>query len=142
MFAPLLAFFAVSGVVQRYWWEIKAHVPEAFAEKLALLNTLHTGRALKLGGNLSSGLMTAFVVLMALSLVVTLLLGVLMAFRFGHRRSAAICVVIGFVVPLAVILLTMTPSRESPNKSLQPTATAVMPPAAQEIMPAVAVAEH
>jgi peroxiredoxin len=33
-------------------------------------------------------------------------------------------------------------SRESPNKSLQPTATAVMPPAAQEIMPAVAVAEH
>ena len=29
-----------------------------------------------------------------------------------------------------------------PNKSLQPTATAVMPPAAQEIMPAVAVAEH
>jgi hypothetical protein len=33
-----------------------------------------------------------------------------------------------------------SPSR--PNKSLQPTATAVMPPAAQEIMPAVAVAEH
>jgi hypothetical protein len=32
------------------------------------------------------------------------------------------------------------PSR--PNKSLQPTATAVMPPAAQEIMPAVSVAEH
>jgi hypothetical protein len=29
-----------------------------------------------------------------------------------------------------------------PNQSLQPTATAVMPPAAQEIMPAVAVAEH
>jgi hypothetical protein len=29
-----------------------------------------------------------------------------------------------------------------PNKSLHPTATAVMPPAAQEIMPAVAVAEH
>jgi hypothetical protein len=29
-----------------------------------------------------------------------------------------------------------------PNKSLQPTATAVMPPAAQEITPAVGVAEH
>jgi hypothetical protein len=29
-----------------------------------------------------------------------------------------------------------------PNKSLQPTATPVMPPAAQEIMPGVAVAEH
>jgi hypothetical protein len=33
-----------------------------------------------------------------------------------------------------------SPSR--PNKSLQPTPTAVMPPAAQEIMPAVGVAEH
>jgi hypothetical protein len=32
------------------------------------------------------------------------------------------------------------PSR--PNKSLQPTATAVTPPAAQEIVPSVAVAEH
>jgi hypothetical protein len=36
----------------------------------------------------------------------------------------------------------MMNTAESPNKSLQPTATAVMPPAAQEIMPAVAVAEH
>jgi hypothetical protein len=31
---------------------------------------------------------------------------------------------------------------QRPNKSLQPTATAVTPPAAQEIVPAVAVAEH
>jgi hypothetical protein len=29
-----------------------------------------------------------------------------------------------------------------PNKSLQPTSTAVTPPAAQEIVPAVDVAEH
>jgi hypothetical protein len=29
-----------------------------------------------------------------------------------------------------------------PNKSLQPTPTAVTPPAAQEIVPAVGVAEH
>jgi hypothetical protein len=29
-----------------------------------------------------------------------------------------------------------------PNKSLQPTATPVTPPAAQEIVPGVAVAEH
>jgi hypothetical protein len=33
-------------------------------------------------------------------------------------------------------------SSNLPNKSLQPTATAVTPPAAQEIVPAVAVAEH
>jgi hypothetical protein len=122
MFAPLLVFFAVSGVVQRFWSEITQHFPEAFVGKLALLDTLHTGRALKLGGNLSSGLMTVFVVLMALSLVFTLLLGILMAFRFGHRRSATICLALGFVIPLVVTLLTMTPSRELPNKPLQPAA--------------------
>jgi hypothetical protein len=33
-------------------------------------------------------------------------------------------------------------SERRANKSLQPTPTAVMPPAAQEIMPAVGVAEH
>jgi hypothetical protein len=33
-------------------------------------------------------------------------------------------------------------NRFSPNKSLQPTPTAVTPPAAQEIVPAVGVAEH
>jgi hypothetical protein len=36
--------------------------------------------------------------------------------------------------------LTEQPTR--PNKSLQPTPTAVMPPAAQEIMPTMGVAEH
>jgi hypothetical protein len=33
-------------------------------------------------------------------------------------------------------------SPNPPNKSLQPTPTAVTPPAAQEIVPAVGVAEH
>jgi hypothetical protein len=32
--------------------------------------------------------------------------------------------------------------RPRPNKSLQPTPTAVTPPAAQEIVPAVGVADH
>jgi hypothetical protein len=36
----------------------------------------------------------------------------------------------------------MNPRATLPNKSLQPTPTAVMPPAAQEITPAVGVAEH
>jgi hypothetical protein len=38
--------------------------------------------------------------------------------------------------------LVLTGAQILPNKSLQPTATAVTPPAAQEIVPAVAVAEH
>jgi hypothetical protein len=39
-------------------------------------------------------------------------------------------------------VLHLLPESKLPNKSLQPTATAVTPPAAQEIVPAVAVAEH
>jgi hypothetical protein len=51
------------------------------------------------------------------------------------------------VVPITLIdrgeiTLRSEHVRDLPNKSLQPTATAVTPPAAQEIMPAVAVAEH
>jgi hypothetical protein len=42
--------------------------------------------------------------------------------------------------PIEIPKPEITPNRA--NKSLQPTPTAVMPPAAQEIMPAVCVAEH
>jgi hypothetical protein len=38
--------------------------------------------------------------------------------------------------------ISRSSNEQRPNKSLQPTPTAVMPPAAQEIMPAVGVAEH
>jgi hypothetical protein len=81
-----------------------------------LLSTLHTGRSLKTAGDsvstLSSPWMQAFAVAMALALVGTIVLGVIMAFRFGHRSSALWCLAMGVVVPLAIVLLTLqSPSR-------------------------------
>jgi hypothetical protein len=47
-----------------------------------------------------------FVLIMASSFVVTTLLGVLMAMRFGRsRRWASFCLVVGVVVPLAMLLV-------------------------------------
>lgn len=80
---------------------------------LSLLSTLHTGRPLKLGANLSSPYMSGVIVLMAGSLIFTLLLGVAMAFRLGHRRAASVCLIIGVVVPLILIVWCSTPNQPS-----------------------------
>jgi len=104
-FAPLLVFFAISGT----WQVFSAHFPTASGEtspKLALLSTLHTGRGLKMGepATLSSPAMKYVIVAMAAALVVTIALGVLMAFRFGHGWITLGCLVGGVAVPAALIV--------------------------------------
>ena len=101
----MLVFFAVSGIWQRFGlgYAIKS-VPKQIQSALALLSTIHTGRGLKDGANLSSPWMTAVVIAMALSLVVTVVLGVALAFRFGHKRTAVLCLLGGAVIPLLLCL--------------------------------------
>ena len=102
IFAPMLLFFAVSGIWQTY-------APAAYEKSgpLAWLSTIHTSRALKVG-TLSGPVLRWFVLLMALSFVLTTILGMVMALRFGKSRRAALyCLAAGVVVPLAVILLGM-----------------------------------
>jgi hypothetical protein len=55
-----------------------------------------------------------------------------------HKRGAFCLVFLAWLILVAGEHI----ARTWPNKSLQPTPTAVMPPAAQEITPAVGVAEH
>jgi hypothetical protein len=113
VFAPLLAFFAASGIWQsfflNYSWrqaENHPHVQEA----MSLLTTLHTGRRLKMAGaagvdTLSSPVFRYFVALMAVSLLVTMVLGVVMAFRFGRGRVVLACLAAGLVIPLGLVAL-------------------------------------
>jgi hypothetical protein len=98
IFAPLLVFFSISGLWQTFdlQWTRSG---------LALLSSLHTGRGLKAGGSLSSPFMKYLIAAMALSLVLTVVLGIVMAFRFGHRRNALICLVAGVVVPVVLALV-------------------------------------
>ena len=105
-FAPLLIYFALSGIWQRLGAHWADQPPGPIRKALIVLSTLHTGRGLKLGPNLSSPLMTALVIVMAVTLILTIVLGVVLAFRFGHRKTAIICLVGGLVVPVLACLLT------------------------------------
>lgn len=99
VFAPMLIFFAVSGIWQMFFKKGNSGI-------LARLSTIHTSHGLKSGDDLTSPLMIAFVVLMALSFIVTTLLGVVMALKFGRsRRAACACLAFGVIFPLVLVLI-------------------------------------
>lgn len=103
LFAPILLFFAVSGI-----WQTYAPAPAYQKSKvLAWLSTIHTAHPLKVG-TLSSAVLRGFVVVMAVSFIVTTILGIVMAVKFGKSRRAGFwCLAAGVVFPLAVILITV-----------------------------------
>jgi len=100
IFAPMLLFFAVSGI-----WQTYAPVSGYQRSKsLAWLSTIHTSHALK-AGTLSSSVLRYFVLVMAASFIITTILGIVMALKFGQSRKAAYCcLAFGVLFPLAAIL--------------------------------------
>jgi hypothetical protein len=100
LFAPLLVFFALSGIWQSFFlnatWRFAEGHPR-LQHLQSLLITVHTGRSLKAGETLSSPAFRYVVAAMALSLVVTMTLGVVMAFRFGRARMTIACLIAGVV---------------------------------------------
>ncbi|MDX6765979.1 MAG: hypothetical protein SFU85_04230 [Candidatus Methylacidiphilales bacterium] len=102
LFAPLLLFFAVSGIWQTYRWERPSFGKN---NALTLLSTLHTGHALKTGqpNTLSSVYMQGLVTAMSLCFVATVIIGLVMAFRYGRRRTALLCLSGGILLPLLLI---------------------------------------
>jgi len=99
IFAPLLLFFAVSGI-----WQTLDLKPGFLLQ----LSTIHTGKPLKDGSELSSLPLQVVVITMAASFVTTTLLGVLMALRFGgSRRAALYCLGIGVAVPAVLVLIRL-----------------------------------
>jgi hypothetical protein len=97
IFAPLLLFFAVSGI----WQTLGIRSP-----MLRLVATIHTSHELKSGGGLSSFSLKIFVLVMTASYIVTTILGVMMAMK--HTRSRRIvycCLAFGAGVPLALVLI-------------------------------------
>ena len=88
-FAPMLVFFSISGIWQVYgvqWGDgPKARV-------LRLLSTIHMGHNLRNKDpnafTLTSPYLEFFVAVMAASLVTSIFLGVVMAFKFGRGTLA------------------------------------------------------
>ena len=100
IFAPLIIFFAISGLWQTFGWTWNNHW-------LAQLSTIHTGHGTKIGPYLSSSAMRWLVVAMALALIFTIVLGVFMAFRLGHKRTAIYCLLGGIASPIALVALAL-----------------------------------
>jgi hypothetical protein len=99
IFAPLLVFFAVSGI-----WQLTG-TPSQF---LRQLSTIHTEVRWKNDDQLGSLPLWVFSIVMAVSFVITTILGVVMAFKFGRSRKAAIyCLTLGVFLPTAMVLYRM-----------------------------------
>ena len=100
IYAPMLILFAISGMFQTL-------MPKTIPGNnhvLAWLWNIHTSHALKIG-NLSSVYLRWFIVTMSLSLMFTIGLGIFMAFKFGHKRTAIGCLLGGILVPVIFIAL-------------------------------------
>lgn len=97
IFAPLLLFFAISGIWQTLGFQFGL---------LSRLSTIHTSHQLKNGTSLSGGVFVVFVLIMAVSFVITTILGVVMAIRHGGSRRAAYgCLAFGVAFPMALALM-------------------------------------
>jgi hypothetical protein len=105
IFAPLLIFFSLSGIWQIF--DLHAVKKGQTPGVLAYLSTLHMGNHVRGpdGGTLSSPVFEGLNVVMALVLIATIILGVVMAFKFGRGRNAVICLGIGIALPLLLVLL-------------------------------------
>ena len=97
IFAPMLLFFAISGIWQTLG--IRASV-------FGWLSALHTSARFKNGHEPSSPAFRLFVLVMAVSFVISIMLGIIMAFKFTKSRKAAlVCLALGVIIPVALVLL-------------------------------------
>ena len=97
IFAPMLLFFTISGI----WQTLGIRSPF-----LQWLSAIHTAVRFKNGHEPSSPALRFFVIIMAVSFVISIVLGVIMAFKFTRSRKAAFyCLALGVIIPAALILL-------------------------------------
>lgn len=95
----MLLFFAVSGI-----WQT---LGLGGSGVLRSLSTIHTSHGFKSGGTvLTSPAMVGLVLVMAASFIVTNILGIIMAVRFGRSwRTACLCLGAGVAIPMMLVLL-------------------------------------
>ena len=99
IFAPMLIFFAMSGI-----WQTLGIRSGIFV----WLSTIHTEWQLKNGSHFGSWPLRIFVVVMAASFVISTSLGVVMALKHGGSRKAIYCLACGVLLPLAIIFIFRT----------------------------------
>jgi ABC-type nitrate/sulfonate/bicarbonate transport system permease component len=106
LFAPILIFFAVTGAWQLYRWNDSNKNGYIAPKPLKMLSAIHKDQ--HLGGKRYSVYtpLRSFMFLSAAGLVLTTVLGIIMAFRFGRSIIAPLlCLGAGVAIPVAIILL-------------------------------------
>jgi hypothetical protein len=106
-FSPLLLLFVITG-----WWQtvtVNRNKGLGFGTSwIEKLSTIHIDNYFPLAGahNYSTDLFKALVVLMAIGLVFTTLLGLVMAFRFAKRKASLVLILVaGILVPIFLLYL-------------------------------------
>ena len=101
----MLVFFSTSGIWQVLGWQ-DAH--DASGKRTSsiftYLSTIHTGHGLKARhSSLSSVYLQWFTIAMAAGLIISILLGTTLAFKYGRGRLALLSLLGGILVPLSLI---------------------------------------
>ncbi len=98
-FAPMIIFFALSGVWQEFGMN-------RYAAWIRYLSAIHTGSMLKgQEHHPSSFVLQGFVILMGLSLIVTVSTGIFLAFKYGRGKFVLSCLAAGILIPMAMIVI-------------------------------------
>jgi hypothetical protein len=106
-FSPLLLLFVITG-----WWQtvtVNRNKGLGFGTSwIEKLSTIHVDNYFPLAGahNYSTDLFKALVVIMAIGLLFTTLLGLVMAFRFAKRKASLVIILVaGILVPILLLYL-------------------------------------
>jgi hypothetical protein len=98
IFAPMLLLFALTGI-----WQTAGIRGTKW---MSILSSIHTSKRLKTGASLTTPLLRGFIVLMAIAFIITTILGIMMAVKYGrNRRAAYYCLAFGIIVPLLLMFI-------------------------------------
>jgi uncharacterized iron-regulated membrane protein len=106
LFAPILIFFAVTGSWQIFNWHESEKAPGGYRAPtaLAMLSHIHKDAHIPPTRRASPAPVRYFMFTAALGLVLTTVIGVIMAYRFSRQPLVAtICLIAGIALP-AVLL--------------------------------------
>ena len=107
LFAPVLIFFAVTGAWQLFGLH-RGTKDGSYTPPRALvyLSEVHKVQHIPYTSAEAATPLRYFFLAAALGLVVSTILGIVMAFRFGRSRAAVVsCLTAGVVVPLAILYI-------------------------------------
>ena len=105
LFAPILIFFAVTGSWQIFNWHQSTKGGSYVAPRaLSVLSNIHKDAHIPPTRRSSPAPVRYFMLAAAFGLVITSLVGVIMAYRFSRQPLVAtICLAIGVLVPVGLL---------------------------------------